>query len=67
MYNCSWKRVDGPRIGMWVKEMASMEKIMYIFRCKQNVFDNIWGPFRYFLRHNTNVGNSLQQEQALGE
>ena len=66
----NWKRVDGPIIGMWVKEMASnmsIEKIMYIVRRKQNVFDNIWGPFRYFLRHNTNVGNSLQQEQALGE
>ena len=66
----NWKSVDGPRIGMWVKEMASnmsMEKIMYIVRRKPNVFDNIWGPFRYFLRHNTNVGNSLQQEQALGE
>ena len=60
----------GPRIGMWVKEMASnmsMENITYIVRRKQNVFDNIWGPFRYFLRQNTNVGNLLQQEQALGE
>ena len=66
----NWKSVDGPRIGMWVKEMASnmsMEKITYIVRRKLNVFDNIWGPFRYFLRHNTNVGNLLQQEQALGE
>lgn len=66
----NWKSVDGPRIGMWVKEMASnmsMEKITYIVRRKQNVFDNTWGPFRYFLRHNTNVGNLLQQEQALGE
>ena len=31
----NWKNADGPRIGMWIKEMASnmsMEKIMYIVR-----------------------------------
>lgn len=66
----NWKNVDGPRIGMWIKEMASnmsMEKITYIVRRKQNVFDDIWKPFMYFLRHNVNVGNLLQQEQALGK
>lgn len=66
----NWKNVDGPRIGRWIKEMASdmtMEKITYIIRWKQHVFDDIWRPFICFLRHDANVGNVLQQEEALRE
>ena len=63
-----WKNVDGPRIGRWIKEMASnmtMERITYIVRQKQHVFDDIWRPFICFLRQDANVGNMLQQEEAL--
>ena len=63
----NWKCVDGPRIEKWIKEMASsmsMEKITYIVRRKENVFDEIWSPFINFLRYNVNVGILLQQEEA---
>jgi len=66
----NWKNVDGPRIGRWVKEMAlnmTMEKITYIIRRKQHVFDNIWRPFMTFLKHDANIGNLLQQEEGQGE
>lgn len=45
----NWKNVDAPRIGRWIEEMASnmtLEKITYIIRWKQHVFDDIWRPFR---------------------
>lgn len=66
----NWKDVDAARIGRWMKEMASnmtLEKITYIIRRKQHVLDNIWRPFISFLRHDANVGNLLQQEEALRE
>lgn len=66
----NWKNVDGPRIGRWIKEMATnmtMEKITYIIRRKQHVFDDIWRPFICFLKHDANVGNLLQQEEAQRE
>ncbi len=66
----NWKNVDGPRIGRWIKEMAlnrTMEKLTYIMKRKQHVFDDIWRPFIFFLRHDANVGNLLQQEEALRE
>ena len=65
------ENVDGPRIGRWIKEMSlnmTMEKITYITRRKQHVFDDIWRPFIYiFLRPDANVGNVLQQEEDLRE
>ena len=66
----NWKNVNGLRIGRWIKEMASnmtTEKITYIIRRKQHVFDDIWRPFICFLRHDANVGKVLQQEEALRE
>ena len=38
----------------------TMEKITYIIRQKQHVFDDIWRPFICFLRHDANVGDLLQ-------
>ena len=57
----NWKNVDGPKISMWVNEIASnmsMEKITYIVKGKRKMFEDIWGRFLHFLEHNNNVGNT---------
>lgn len=43
----------------------TLEKITYTIRRKQHVFDYIWKPFISFLKHDVNVSNLLQQEEAL--
>lgn len=61
----NWKNINEPRIGKWIKEMASnmsMEKITYIVKKKQNMFEDVWRPFTNFLRHSVNVGSLLQQD-----
>lgn len=56
----NWKNGDDPRIGKWIKEMASnmiMEKIKHIIKQKKHIFNDVWKPVISFLRGDVNVSN----------
>lgn len=49
----NWKNINGPSASQWLKQMLSslpLERIMYICKLKQHVFERIWGPFIEFVK-----------------
>lgn len=49
----NWKNVKGPSASQWLKQMLSnlpLERITYIHKAKQHVFEKIWGPFIVFIK-----------------
>lgn len=64
----SWKNLNGPHIGQWLRGMSSclsMEKITYILKGKREAFDSIWEPFIHFLE-NVDVSDALQGAEETG-
>ena len=50
----SWKNVNKPHLGQWLREMSSclsMEKITYILKGRRETFDSIWEPFILFMEN----------------
>lgn len=48
-----WKKSSRPSITYWVKQMLitfPLEKITYIQKGKQELFEKVWGPFDRFVK-----------------
>ena len=48
----SWKKVGMPSLNKWITELSTtlpLEKITYIIKGKESLFNNTWGPFISFL------------------
>lgn len=49
----TWKNVSGPSASQWLKQMLSclpLERITYIRKAKQHLFEKIWRPFIDFIK-----------------
>ena len=54
MIALSWKNVNSPCIGKWLKELSacvSLENISYSIKGKQELFKKVWDPFLNYLEH----------------
>ena len=52
----SWKSPDKPSIAHWFRELSlclPIEKITYILRDKQEVFQEVWGRFIEYIKRNS--------------
>lgn len=50
----NWKNTNAPSITQWLKQMLSslpLERITYVLKLKQHMFEKIWGPFVAFIKN----------------
>ncbi len=48
-----WTKTHRPSTTQWIRQMLSslpLEKITYILKAKQYVFENIWSPFINYIK-----------------
>jgi len=53
----NWLNVNAPKQEQWleiVQEILVMEKLTYLLRLKENVFEKKWGKWNIYMRHDTN-------------
>ena len=63
MIALNWKKLDPPAIGAWINSLAqcmAMERITYFLKDKLTYFDEIWKPFKNFIKE-VNIGQLLQE------
>lgn len=63
MIALNWKKLDPPAIGAWINSLAqcmAMERITYFLKDKLTYFDEIWKPFKNFIKE-VNIGQLLQK------
>lgn len=48
-----WKKTNRPSITYWIRQMLTifpLERVTYIRRRKQDMFEKVWGPFIVFVK-----------------
>ena len=53
----NWLNVNTPKQEQWleiVQEILVMEKLTYLLRLKENVFEKNWEKWNIYMRHDTN-------------
>ncbi len=49
-----WKKTNRPSITYWVRQMLTtfpLERVSYIRRKKQDMFEKVWEPFTVFVKN----------------
>ena len=49
-----WKNTHRPNIAQWMRQMLSnlpLERITYILKTKQHIFESVWGPFINYVKN----------------
>lgn len=65
-----WKKIHRPSATQWIRQMLSslpLERITYILKAKQHIFENIWRPFMNYVNDLDLTGDQVIQVSFCGQ